>query len=255
MTDVFDHPLHVFLTSFITLAIAALFGALVARRHRLMDPGVREDFNVVQAATLTLLGLIIGFTFSMAVGRYDQRKNYEEAEANAIGTEYVRADLLPEADAAKVRALLRSYLDERVRFYSGRDPQQLQQIAAKTRELQTALWSAVRAAAVAQPTTVSALVAAGMNDVLNSEGYTQAAWWNRIPPAAWGLMVAIAFCANVLVGIGKRSPKAELMVLMILPLVVSITFFLIADIDSPRFGVIYVQPQNLLSLSQSMGAQ
>jgi hypothetical protein len=57
-----------------------------------------------------LLGLIIGFSFSMATSRYDQRKNYEEAEANAIGTEYVRADLLPAADAATVRTLLRKYL-------------------------------------------------------------------------------------------------------------------------------------------------
>ncbi|WP_334397930.1 hypothetical protein [Bradyrhizobium sp. AZCC 2289] len=53
------------------------------------------NFNTVQAATFTLLALIIGFTFSMAVSRYDQRKTLEEAEANAIGTEYLRADLLP----------------------------------------------------------------------------------------------------------------------------------------------------------------
>ena len=57
------------------------------------------------------MGLLIGFTFSMAVSRYDQRKNHEEAEANAIGTEYVRADLLPIADAARARDLLRNYLD------------------------------------------------------------------------------------------------------------------------------------------------
>jgi hypothetical protein len=64
---------------------------------------MREDFGVIQSATLTLLGLIIGFTFSMAIGRYEQCKNYEEAEANAIGTEYVRADRLPGAAAACVR--------------------------------------------------------------------------------------------------------------------------------------------------------
>ena len=61
----------------------------------------RADFGVVLSATLTLLGLLIGFSFSMAVSRYDQRKNLEEAEANAIGTEYVRADLLPTGDATK----------------------------------------------------------------------------------------------------------------------------------------------------------
>jgi len=55
----------------------------------------------------------------MAVSRYDQRKNYEEAEANAIGTEYIRADLLPADDAVKVRELLRTYIDQRIIFYSG----------------------------------------------------------------------------------------------------------------------------------------
>src|SRR5262245_10726477 len=69
----------------------------------------QEGFSTVRNATLTLLGLIIGFSFSMAVTRYDQRKNYEEAEANAIGTEYVRADLLPAEDAGKVRKLLIRY--------------------------------------------------------------------------------------------------------------------------------------------------
>jgi hypothetical protein len=67
---------------------------------------MRGDFNIISGAMLTLLGLIIGFTFSMALSRYDQRKTFEEAEANAITTQYVRADFLPAADAAKVRALL-----------------------------------------------------------------------------------------------------------------------------------------------------
>jgi hypothetical protein len=94
-----------------------------------------------------------------------------------------------------------------------------------------------------------------MNDVLNSQGYTQAAWWNRIPFAAWCLMLAIAICANVLVGFGARRITAEAILLPVLPLIVSIAFFLIADIDSPRRGVIRVNPQNLVSLSQSLRAQ
>jgi len=98
-------------------------------------------------------------------------------------------------------------------------------------------------------------VVAGMNDVLNSQGYTQAAWWNRIPMAAWGLMAAIAICSNALIGFGARHPKAEYRLLLILPLVISIAFFLIADIDSPRGGLIRVSPQNLRSLSQSLRAQ
>ena len=85
---------------------------------------------------LTLLGLLIGFAFSMAVTRYDQRKDYEEGEANAIGTAWVRADLLPDADAAQVRILLKRYLNERVRFYTTLDPLQLAKINAETVALQ-----------------------------------------------------------------------------------------------------------------------
>ena len=252
---IFDYPQLLFLVCFLVLWLSAWIGASRFRRLRSQIAGLREDLGIIQGATLTLLGLIIGFTFSMALGRYDQRKNYEEQEANAIGTEYARADLLPAADAAKVRALLLSYLDQRVLFYTSHDEPQLEQIYASTAKLQAELWAAVRVPASTQPTPVIALAVAGMNDVLNSQGYTQAAWWNRIPIAAWALMATIAICATMLVGIGAKDAKAESRLLPILPLVVSIAFFLIADIDSPRRGVIRVIPQNLLSLSQSLHAQ
>jgi hypothetical protein len=86
---------------------------------------------------------------------------------------------------------------------------------------------------------------------LNSQSYTQAAWWNRIPHAAWGLMAAIAICANMLLGFGARAAKMSAL-LLVFPLIVSIAFLLIADIDSPRGGLIRVQPQNLLSLAESL---
>jgi len=207
---------------------------------------------MVLGATLTLLGLIIGFTFSMALSRYDQRKNYEEAEANAIGTEYVRADLLPAGDAARVRALLVNYLEQRMLFYTTRDEQQMEQIYAKTSKLHAELWSAVRTPAFAQPTAVISLAIAGMNDVLNTQGYTQAAWLNRIPTAAWVVMVAMAIVSSLLVGIGTKDGKSLSRVLLILPLILSIAFFLISDIDSPRHGMIHVSPQNLLLLSKSL---
>jgi hypothetical protein len=255
MNNVTDYPLLLFAFSFFVLWLSVRIGASFLRRQRKLDENIREDFGVILAATLTLLGLIIGFSFSMAISRYDQRKNYEEAEANAIGTEYVRADLLPAADAAKVRALLRNYRDQRVLFYLTRDAQQIRQINARTAQLQIELWSAVLAPAAAQPTPMVALAASGMNDVLNSQGYTQAAWRNRIPIAAWALMAAIAICCNVLVGYSARNVKAESILLLVLPLVLSIAFFLIADIDSPRGGVIRMNPQNLASLAESLRAQ
>ena len=186
----------------------------------------------------------------MAVSRYDQRKNYEEAEANAIGTEWVRADLLPAAPAAQVRSLLSKYTDERILFYRERDANRLGQINADTARLQADLWSAIASVAATNPTPVTALVASGMNDVLNSQGYTQAAWWNRIPAAAWGLMLLIAMACNFLFGYSER--RSHHLLLLILPVIAALAFFLIADIDSPRGGVIRVAPQNLIALSQSL---
>ena len=255
MNILLDYPLLVFVISFFVLWLSAVIGASVSKRWRKLEENAREDFGVILAATLTLLGLIIGFSFSMATSRFDQRKNYEEAEANAIGTEYVRADLLPAADAAKLRALLRNYLDQRVLFYRTHDEQELREINARTAQLQAELWSAVLAPAAAQPTSMMvALAVSGMNDVLNSQGYTQAAWWNRIPTAAWGLMAAIAICCNLLVGYGSRSITAEPKLLLVLPFLVSIAFLLIADIDSPRHGLIHVVPQNLIGLAESLRA-
>jgi predicted membrane protein len=243
-------PFLVFCVSFVVLWLSARMGASL-RKQQVLDEDTRHDLDVIVAATLTLLGLIIGFSFSMATSRYDQRKNYEEAEANAIGTEYVRADLLPAADAARVRTLLSDYLDQRVLFYQTRDDVALRQINDATARLQSDLWFAVRAPADARPTPELALTLSGMNDVLNSQGYTQAAWWNRIPVAAWVLMATIAICANLIFGYGARVKRGAIQML-ILPFVLSIAFFLIADIDSPRRGVIRVNPQNLVSLVQAL---
>lgn len=253
MSALMDMPWLLFALSFVVMALSAWIGTLFGAR-RILDADVRDDFGVVEAATLTLLGLIIGFTFSMALTRYDQRKNLEEEEANAIGTEYVRAGLLAAGEAAKIRALLQKYLDQRILFYSTRDAKALTQINTETARLQSELWEAVQAPALAQPTPISALAVVGMNDVLNSQGYTQAAWRNRIPLGAWILMAAIAICANALVGLGAKSARSKRYLLLVLPFVVAIAFLLIADIDSPRGGTIHVRPLNLLSLSESLRA-
>jgi hypothetical protein len=101
--------------SLVTLWLSELIGASFLKRRNLQE-GERDGFNLIAAATLTLLGLIIGFASSMAISGYDQRQSYEEAEANAIATECNRSDLLPAEDTARVRALLRKYLDQRVLF-------------------------------------------------------------------------------------------------------------------------------------------
>jgi hypothetical protein len=252
MLSLADSPQGVFAVALVAQWLCAWAGARFLGRFAPRGEEAHEDLSVVLAASLTLLGLIIGFSFSMAISRYDQRKNYEEAEANAIGTEYVRTQFLAAPEAAQAQRLLRDYLDQRILFYSVHERSQLPPIDARTGELQSQLWASVRAPAAASPTPVMALVVAGMNDVLNSQGYTQAAWWNRIPKAAWWLMGLIAVMCNLMLGYTARHLRSRVILLSVLPLVVGVAFFLIADIDSPRGGIIHVAPQNLLALRATL---
>jgi hypothetical protein len=247
-------PVPAFVVTFLLLSLAAWLGATRLEKLRAEVAKIKDEFGVIQAATLTLLGLIVGFTFSMALDRYEQRKDFESAEANAIATAYLRADLLPATDAARLRSLLVSYLDLRVRYYEARIPRTIREVNALTTTLQAQLWDAVKAPANANPNSVTALAVAAVNDVLSSQGDTQAAWVNRIPFTAWMMMGSIAFLATMLVGVGVERPRHFPRMLAILPLIISFAFFLIADVESPRLGIISVVPDNLLELARSLNA-
>ena len=242
-----DYEFVILVGSFVAQVLAGYVGDYI-RKSRGLAPGEAREFDTVKTGALTLLALLIGFSFSMAISRYDERKNYEELEANAIGTEFARAALLPEKEAAQTRDLLRKYLDVRIAFYlANGDDKALQE---ETGRLQNELWSAILPSARAEPTQVIALVVSGMNDVLNSQGFTQAAWLNRIPHTAWILMALIAIFCNLLIGYGE--PHRGVQPLLVLPLIVSVSLFLIADLDSPRTGMIRIQPVNLILASQAM---
>lgn len=215
------------------------------RKKTLPDKDTRDDLLVIQAATLTLLGLIIGFSFSMAISRYDQRKVFEEAEANAIRAEFLRAELLPTTYTTKVQDLLRKYLDQRIAFYEAQDWEKLQEANRNVTQLQAELWSAVRAgtATIQAPIAVSAI--SGLNAVMDSQGNTQAAWLDHIPLGAWALMVTVACFASLLIGVTAH----RIGVLMVLPVVFAVAFFAISDLDHPHGGLIHPRPYNLISLS------
>jgi len=246
------YPPFIFGVALVALWLSSLAGMWLQSRSALGGDEHKEDRATILAAGLTLLAFTVGFSFSFATGRYDQRKNYEEAEANAIGTEFVRVDVLPAPNAENVRRLLRAYLDQRIAFYINGDESRLAQINQRTAELQAQLWAEVMAPA-AQPTRLTSLALAGMNDVLNSQSYTQAAFWFRIPTEAWCLMAAIALGCNVLFGYNLKPTKAGRRLAFGLPLINAVAFFLIADIDAPRHGLIQVIPQNLNSLAQTLG--
>lgn len=249
MSTLVEYPLALLAVSLLLQWIAA-FGGRLARRTQGSGEGERDEIVTVLNASLTLLALLIGFSLAMAVGRYDQRKNFEEAEANAIGTQYLRADLLPAPAAARVHALLVTYTKARIQHYEEPDADRQRAIEAETARLQNDLWNAVAPAGNTQPTAPMALVVSGMNDVINAQGYSQAAWWNRIPTAAWVLLLTVAVTCSALLGRVER--KVSLSTLLVMPLLMSISLFLIADIDSPRAGVIRVAPQNLIAALRSL---
>lgn len=244
-----DYPLAVFLVSLIVFWSAVQGGCALAVRLRERDDPDRDDLKLITSSCLTLLALVIGFNFSMAMGRYDQRRNYEEEEANAIGTEYVRADLLPAEDTQRVRTLLKEYLDQRLRFYTTHDYAQLRSIDSEQARIESEMWKIVETAANAEPSNPMILVISGMNDVLNRTGYTQAAWRYRVPLGAWWTMFLLGVGCSWLIGF---SAKRRRPMLLAFPLLVSIALFFIADIDSPRKGLIRVPPVDLISLAQSL---
>jgi hypothetical protein len=135
----------------------------------------------------------------MAAGRYEQRKTLEAAEANAIGTEYARSDLMPAADAPQFRVLLREYIDQRIISYKSGNKVERQEIDGRTRHLQVDL---------------------------------------SITGRVW--------CAKI---------KTQRNLFTVLPFVMSLSFLLIADIDSPSFGIIRIQPENLSALALTLQLQ
>jgi hypothetical protein len=246
-----DYPVLIFVVSFAALWFADWVGTRLRTRRESFSEKERPDFDVVLSAALTLLGLVIGFSFSMAINRFELRNDFEEAEANSIETAYLRAELLPAEDTARIQALLRQYTDLRIQFYL-QGHRETGRIATDTDQVQKELWSAVRRPAEAQPTAVAALAVAGVNDAIKSEGATRAVWEDRIPLAAWALMFGIAVGCNVLYGYGSRRTDWKLSI--VLPLVVAVSLAFIADMGSPRGGFIHIRPSSLERLRGTLNS-
>ena len=238
------HPEVLFL-----LLLAGVTGTLVRRRFEgVVATDHSNQFTALQASVLALLGLLLGFSFSMAVERFDERRRAEITEATAIGTAYVRASTLDDASARGQRELLRDYVQVRVAYHDARNDQRLVAEATKrTSELQRKLWAGARQATSngAGPDTETKVGAylSALTEMFTAAELRQAAYENRIPRTAWALLIMVAAVANFLVGLGVWRWNAFL--LLILPVVVSSTLTLIYDLDSPRMGMIRVRQDSM----------
>lgn len=203
---------------------------------------------------LTLLGLLLGFTFAMAVSRHDTRRELVVQEANAISTTALRARLLPEPHATNAGRLLREYVALRIQTH--RETQFSQRFAAlrkSSTDLHEGLWNEAVAAAAKQPTPITASFIASLNETIDLEATRIAATRNHVPGAVWLLLLCVAGCGMWLTGWEAGMARGHpFLARFLLPLLIAVAIALIADIDSPRGGLITLDERPLLELHDSL---
>jgi hypothetical protein len=237
----------------VVLVLAAIEGGyrLGSYRHRRSDREKDAPVGAMVGATLGLLAFMLAFTFGMAASRFDTRKQLVLDEANAIGTTYLRAAMLPER-VDDTRALLRSYVDARLEAVrSGR----VAEAILRSEEIQGQLWATATAVGLRHPDSiVVGLFVESLNEVIDLHAKrVTAGMRNRIPGAIWVALLTIAALSLGAMGYhaGLVGTTRSLAII-----VVAITFsaviVLIADLDRPQEGALTVSQQALIDLRQSM---
>lgn len=243
---------------FIFMLLAMEIGFRSGRRKQARTAESITQANAVLASMLGLLALLLAFTFSAALQRYDDRSQTVVAEANAIGTTYLRARLLPGGMQDEVQALLRQYLD--VRIQEGRvdatKPVLHESLLNQAKLMEAQLWShAVRAAELDGRPVTSGLFIQSLNELIDTSSTRNAALNRHVPEIVLFLMFATIVLTTATLGYasgiaGHRVTLAAFVLVMLIALVV----YLIIDLDRPRRGAIQVSHESMLSLQQSIGA-
>ncbi len=241
-----------------TLLIAALLlGAceLGYQRARHTDYDKSDEGHVL-SAMLALLGLLVGFTFSISVNRQEQRRLLVVDEANALETEYLRAQMLPEPYRSRLVELLRRYTDSRLALAdAGEDRGAILHAYAVADSLKREMWvTTVEADSLVQPAALSSLIAGGMNNVIELASSRRAALEARLPSIAFGSLVLFSVVAAAMLGFvsgsGTHPRRFGAVVLLVL---LALALGLILDLDRPLRGTIRVSQQPLIDARASMG--
>ena len=233
---------------------ACVLGAALGRYLRRHTDVLREPIGVLQAALLGLVGLILAFGLSLAVGRYEARRAAVVAEANAIGTTYLRAQLIAEPGRSESLDLLRRYTDLSLRLsHEVPNSASMMRTTAQQSILQRRLWRLAGQAIGAAPTaSAPRLYVDTLNDMIDQETVRVAALNNRVPGAVLGLevigaAVVVGLLALYLAVLG-RGLLAAIVAAGLVTLLLLVTF----DLDRPTRGLIKVPDTPLESLRASM---
>lgn len=249
---------QVALASLALLLLATELGFHLGRRYRpRLDEAARTQVSIIQGAILALLGLIIGFTYSMSISRFELRKEVLLDEANAIGTTYLRAEFLPEPYRTEVKSLLRRYVEVRVEFCAaGADMPRANRAEGEIVNLQRELWSRTAAVAGREPRLLTTnLFIQSLNETIDLDAKQLFALENHVPQAVWLVVYTLASLALFTTGAacglgGARSVIPNL----VMPFAIAILLILAVDLDRPRQGLVRMDQKTLLRLRDSMGA-
>ena len=247
------------------LLLLGLFACLLAageagfRLGRRADAGVREkakaQVTAVEAAILGILGLLLAFTMSMAVSRFEARKQLVLDEANAIGTSYLRTQVLPAPQGAEIADLLRRYVDVRLEYLAaGHDPGELAARRSQALRLQQGFWSRAAAYAQQDPNPVKAgLLLQSLNQTIDLEAASWMAFHNHVPATVIDTDALVALLAAMLVGYGMGlEERRQVFSLCLLALAITVVLGVILDLDRPYRGFIRLSQQPMIELQQQV---
>jgi hypothetical protein len=212
------------------------------RRSRKDEEGARAGLGAVEGAVFALLGLLIAFTFSGAAARFDTRRELIVQEANAIGTAWLRLDLLPATAQPELRGLFRQYLDLRLEAYrqSSDVPAALATLD-KANALQGTIWG--RAMAACQPPVSPAVaqVIPALNEMFDIASTRTAALRMHPPAVIFVLLGVLALTSSLLAGYAMAGGKSRSWIHVIgFALIMATTIYVILDLEFPRLGMIRV---------------
>lgn len=248
--------------SVLFLAAFALFIFVIEVSFRLgLRKNSREDTDgkthvgALQAAALVLLALLLGFTFAMAVARFDMRKSLVIDEANAIGTTALRAQFLPEPQRSEAELLLKKYVSTRLDFYSaGIDQARLNAAGSAAQQIEERLWSLAVSAASADVRSVPvSLFIQSLNDLIDNNEKRRAALDNHVPQAVVLLLFFVSAVSLGFVSYGcGLTGQRRFMMNIIFAMLIAMVITVILDIDRPRRGLVKISQDSMLRLKNSL---
>jgi hypothetical protein len=202
-------------------------------------------------ATLGLLAFMLAFTFGLAGSRFEDRRQVLLSEANAIGTTYLRAAMLPEPMRTEAQNLLREYVDVRIEAVQ---PGKLDQAITQSEELHTRLWSVAVAATEKDRSPITALYVQSLNEMIDVHAKrVMAGVRSRVPGMIWIVLYLLAILSMVMIGYHEGLTKSRRSIAVIaLVLGFSSVLYLIADLDRPVHGTLRVSQQSMIDLRKSM---